>query len=510
VAEKIRIAGARLLVVWALGLGPGVASGAEPDALDGLWVRAETALHHGRLDQAESLLATARPLAAAAGRESAAQARLRLDLARLRRLQGQPRQARHELGLARFVTRAVHGPDSLEMAEVEIERSLQHQAAGLADEAVDAVQEALRIRRAQLPADAPLVLDTLRGLALAHHLAFQYVRAVSVYRQLLDALAQAPARRNLDRVEALNRMAWIHARAAMPERAEALRQQAREIVATQTPGGGGSERLQQVGLDVLAGLAPDHGEAVFEMRQLIDDWLAEHHYHPDHFDVEMRMLVTLRRLDRQMPVHKVRFALLRDLQADFVTFAEARPRNAGHQRYGLPFASDRPRSVLRTSEGPHGFHRVLLHAVDFAVPAGTAVLAAREGTVVRVVRGLPDEDVPEIGPEEDLRHGLRVNRIIVLHDDETYATYQPLAPEIEVEEGRRVARGDRLGRTAKLRDGTTAIVHFDVRRNGRSAGSGGVITPEPVRVRFADVGEGDGVPLPGRAYGGSVPAAAAN
>ena len=32
-------------------------------------------------------------------------------------------------------------------------------------------------------------------------------------------------------------------------------------------------------------------------------------------------------------------------------------------------------------------------------------------------------------------YGLKLNKVVVLHDDETYATYQPLSPDTAVEEG---------------------------------------------------------------------------
>ncbi len=485
-----------------------------PVSFDDVCNRAATALAHGRLDQAEQLLTHALALANSAaytaadptGRRTAEQARVRLQLAQLQRLQGDTRQARHELGLARFATRSQFGPDSLMMADIEIERARQHQMAGLDDEAVAAVETALRIRSERLSADDPRILDTLQELARARHLAFQYVRTIEAYDDLLTRLSSAPNARSFDQVVILNRMAWIFERAGLTERAEASRARARAVVSATSPGGGTSDRLLQVGLEDFVDLGGDHVDTMAEARQRIANWLSERGVHPDHFDLDRHQLVTLRRLDRGVPRHKALFALERDLEAEFIAFAPATRRTEASHRYGLPFESEVPRQVLQTSEGAHGFDRVLLHAVDFAVPAGTTVVAARDGVVVRVITGLPSEAERDLGPQDDTRHGRQVNRVIVLHDDDTYATYQPLSPDVEVAEGEPVVRGQRLGKTTHVNDGGTPMLHLDVRRNGRSPGSGGIITPEPVRVRFANVGDRDGIPLPDHYYGGGLPA----
>jgi murein DD-endopeptidase MepM/ murein hydrolase activator NlpD len=472
--------------------------------------RAEGAMRHGHLDHAESFLSRALALAEASGRTSPEQVRVQLGLARLRRLQGDSGRARHHLGLARFALRGVRRGDSLGLAEIESERARQHQAARLYDEAVVAAREALRIRSDALGADAALVRETTFELAFAHHLAFDYPDAVDAYERALASGARDPEASTEARVIALNRLAWIFERAALPERATASRDRAHTLVAAETPGGGASERLLALGLDGLDERARDGDARRQSMREVGEysrTWIDERRYHREHFDLERRLLVALRRLDRGMPEQKVRTALTRELQAEFLAFAPARPRDDGDYRYGLPFRSRHPLEVLRTSDGAHTSERVFLHAVDFAAPPGTSVVAARDGLVVRVVQGFSHRH-PETEEDEDRQHGHRVNRVIVLHDDHTYATYLPLAGDIEVVEGERVARGQRLGITARLEAGHTPVLHFDVRRNSRTAGSAGVLSPEPVRARFADVKDRDGIPLAGHSFGGGAAAAA--
>jgi len=469
--------------------------------------RAEQALDEGRPDEAEGFLARALPIATAAGRQSGELARVNLGLARLRRAQGNTQKARHYLGLARFATRAAHGEDSLEMARVELESSRQKQLLGLHEQAVTAIERALAIQGSHLPPDHPVVQGSLRDLAWAHHLASQYPRAVEIYEAILAAAEQQGESAARERAITLNRLAWIHERAALPEQAADYRRRAREIL--EGSDAGDPEAWLALGLETLA--SPDDGrrERMADLALRAERWIAERRLHREHFDFERQMLVSLRRLDRGMPLPKVESRLERDLEAQFVSFATPRPRRASRHRYALPFEPGTPRQALRTSEGAHGYERVLLHAVDFELPPGSPVLAAREGRVVRVIDGFEPPTASARRKQEDLRHGIRVNRVIVLHEDDTYATYQPLATGVEVSEGDRVARGQRLGRTANLRDGETPLLHFDVRRNGVSAGSGGVPTPEPVRVGFADVPHTDGVPLAGHAYEGSLPASPA-
>jgi murein DD-endopeptidase MepM/ murein hydrolase activator NlpD len=243
-----------------------------------------------------------------------------------------------------------------------------------------------------------------------------------------------------------------------------------------------------------------------EMRRVALAWIEERKLRPDHFSLDTQLLVSLRRLARGMPVAKVESSLARDLGSELLSFAPPRPKTDSDGPYGLPFQARAARKRVLAPEAAHASQRVFLHAVDFELPPGSEVLAAREGRVVRVVNGF-EPSARADHPEDDLRHGIRVNHVIVLHDDGTYATYQPLARSVEVEEGERVARGRRLGRTARLAGGRTPILHFDVRRN-TLAGSSGLLVSEPVRVRFADVERAGGRPLAGRDDGSPTPPAA--
>lgn len=119
------------------------------------------------------------------------------------------------------------------------------------------------------------------------------------------------------------------------------------------------------------------------------------------------------------------------------------------------------------------------YAVDFALPDGTPVFAAREGTVINVrhdsFRGAP---IPAMLDQANL--------IEILHDDGTIGIYGHLHwDSIRVHIGQRVARGEYIANSGNTGFSTGPHLHFAVWRN---TGSADVSVP----VQFAGIG---GVPV---------------
>ena len=129
--------------------------------------------------------------------------------------------------------------------------------------------------------------------------------------------------------------------------------------------------------------------------------------------------------------------------------------------YLVPLASDQP---IRIAQGFNGaFSHQALHSrfsLDFALPIGTAIHAARAGTVMDLARYFHQSG-------EDLeRYGPRANFIRILHDDGSMAVYAHLDYNgILVREGQRVESGQKIGLSGNTGYSTGPHLHFSVQIN---------------------------------------------
>lgn len=128
-------------------------------------------------------------------------------------------------------------------------------------------------------------------------------------------------------------------------------------------------------------------------------------------------------------------------------------------RYQLPFR-DRP---VQVDQGYGGrFSHADLpnwYAVDFALPQGTPVLAARAGVVMELRQDVTD------GSAADPAAG-GGNLVRLLHADGSMALYAHLAPGgVAVRLGQQVGAGERLGSSGNTGYSTAAHLHFSIQRN---------------------------------------------
>jgi murein DD-endopeptidase MepM/ murein hydrolase activator NlpD len=138
-----------------------------------------------------------------------------------------------------------------------------------------------------------------------------------------------------------------------------------------------------------------------------------------------------------------------------VTWGSLASRHDPAARYAWPFGGDVPRALSQGVEGTFSHQGVARFAFDFQMPVGTPVLAAREGVVVRVVDGFDrGGDDPKLQYEG--------NAVVVLHSDDSFATYAHLSPGITVREGQTVVRGQRLGRSGATGYVQGPHLHFHV------------------------------------------------
>jgi hypothetical protein len=117
-----------------------------------------------------------------------------------------------------------------------------------------------------------------------------------------------------------------------------------------------------------------------------------------------------------------------------------------------------------------------LHALDFVMPIGTGVYAARGGTVIEIA---DDNYTAGLDPEADLAGA---NIVRILHGDGTMGLYAHLNwNSIRVRPGQVVERGEYLADSGNTGFSSGPHLHFVVQRN-----AGGMI--ESVPVEFAGAG----------------------
>lgn len=169
---------------------------------------------------------------------------------------------------------------------------------------------------------------------------------------------------------------------------------------------------------VVRSVAPGQSEVLTRL------WLVD----PDE-DIRVRPVVTI------------------DLGSDSSIHRPPRP-------YSLPFGGDQPRELISGFGGPTHLNENY-YSLDFGMPEGTPVLAARSGVVVYVQDGFRRG-----GLTPDLIE--RANLVVVGHDDGTLASYGHLREGLPVAVGEAVHRGQLLGWSGSTGFSGRPHLHFHV------------------------------------------------
>jgi hypothetical protein len=140
----------------------------------------------------------------------------------------------------------------------------------------------------------------------------------------------------------------------------------------------------------------------------------------------------------------------------YVGRIDAAPR--GNVLYRYPFADGEAHAITQAHGGHLTSHdnKQNLYAVDFDMPVGTPVVAARDGVVVDVV-------LNHTGSGRDISFMDQANMITIVHDDGTLAEYAHLSPgPALITRGERVTAGTLIGYSGNTGYSTGPHLHFVV------------------------------------------------
>ncbi|MCB1157732.1 MAG: M23 family metallopeptidase [Leptospiraceae bacterium] len=124
--------------------------------------------------------------------------------------------------------------------------------------------------------------------------------------------------------------------------------------------------------------------------------------------------------------------------------------------YHFPFAHGTKRKLSQGYKGLYTHQGWQEFALDFEMPEGTEVYAARGGKVIQVI-----DHFNEGGASAS--YAEKANKVVLLHDDGTYASYVHLKLKGSlVKEGEEIKAGDLIGYSGNTGMSQGPHLHFDV------------------------------------------------
>jgi murein DD-endopeptidase MepM/ murein hydrolase activator NlpD len=130
-------------------------------------------------------------------------------------------------------------------------------------------------------------------------------------------------------------------------------------------------------------------------------------------------------------------------------------KNIDNYNYALPFEKGTKHKVVQGYGGL--FSHKNIAAIDFEMPQGTAIYAAREGTIYTY-----KDNSDEGGPFSKYKN--KANFIIVKHDDGSFGCYWHLKKDGVVAKKGVVARGQLIGYSGATGFILRPHLHFSVKR----------------------------------------------
>lgn len=143
-------------------------------------------------------------------------------------------------------------------------------------------------------------------------------------------------------------------------------------------------------------------------------------------------------------------------------FGDPRAKHQPQEPYLLPI-STKDAGAFRITQAFNGNRSHTdpqsQYAVDFAIPEGTNIYAARSGVVMDVANDF-------IGSGRTEKDKQRANYVRILHDDGTMALYAHLKLEsVQFAVGLRVERGQLIGKSGNTGYSTGPHLHFAIQKN---------------------------------------------
>jgi murein DD-endopeptidase MepM/ murein hydrolase activator NlpD len=256
--------------------------------------------------------------------------------------------------------------------------------------------------------------------------------------------------------------------------------------------------LAAVALAAAPAVAQESDDAfAARAREAVEATLAERHFDAKHVDMES---LVAQAVEERAAGHGEDEILEKFVPAiterDYFRIGRPAAIHQGSYRYALPFDPVVPRYC---SQGPNGAishnNPVNRQAFDFAMPISVPLHASRSGVVARVIDGFgPARPMAPTG-ELDPMAARASNMVSILHPDGTWAVYAHLQKGIPIHEGRRVKRGQEIGRVGMSGAPQGPHLHFAVLVNDRDGGR------RSIPIRFGRPGSAGYVPEERQFYG---------
>lgn len=134
------------------------------------------------------------------------------------------------------------------------------------------------------------------------------------------------------------------------------------------------------------------------------------------------------------------------------------PKHDDSYLYTVPFSEGKQFKISQGYNGPWTHNNDFAYSIDWDMPVGTPILAARDGVVIFILDHYS-------GHSMDPSYLKRTNTITILHDDGTQAEYSHIdTRSAKVKVGQRVQAGDKIALSGNVGFTKTPHLHFRVHR----------------------------------------------